>query len=326
MNPTGLNQGSGRSLAQSSLRGITDQDPINLYLTASGVAGEQSSILKQTDGSFNFDLNQIDENDELRLDKTENNPNFDETIISKPSSVDTGLNEIRRLERKKAIRGKSKSTSSHSRLDKLKSDPSELEPLTTGSEMEVVSGGPEFPISSDPVEPNVVVLRNRSTRKTTNQSVFTPSVRPRGHVQDTSTSCTIRKDSNHCQSDPERLSVSDNKLQAGELTENLKRTQGRCHHLNRTLKSVLSESSVADPSLGGNRMAANQDGPKSAENVNEQEKGSRHKQNKDRVFSLEIHQNHNIFRKRFPHIVFGSFRIVCQVIRGSLIRNRDYLV
>ena len=296
MNPTGINQGSGRSLAQSSLRGITDQDPINLYLTG-GVAGEQSSILKQTDGSFNFDLNQIDENDELRLDKsenipdeteTENNPNFDETIISKPSSVDTGLNEIRRLERKKAIRGKSKSTSSHSRLDKLKSDPSELEPLTTGSEMEVVSGGPEFPIASDPVEPNVVVLRNRSTRKTTNQSVFTPSVRPRGHVQDTSTSCTIRKDSNHCQSDPERLSVSDNKLQAGELTENLKRTQGRCHHLNRTLKSVLSESSVADPSLGGNRMAANQDGPKSAENVNEQEKGSRHKQNKDRVFSSKI--------------------------------------
>ena len=60
-------------------------------------------------------------------------------------------------------------------------------------------------------------------------------------------------------------------MQAGELTENLKRTQGRSHHLNRTLKSVLSESSVADPSLGGTRMAANQDGPKSAENVNEQE-------------------------------------------------------
>ena len=76
-----------------------------------GVAAEQSSILKQADGSFNFDLNQIDENDELRLSEniqnetdnlngdnpTEDNPNFDETIISKPSSVDTGLNEIRRV-------------------------------------------------------------------------------------------------------------------------------------------------------------------------------------------------------------------------------------
>ena len=98
----------------------------------------------------------------------------------------------------------------------MKSDPTELEPLTTGSEPEVVSGGPEFqPVTSStnqhPVEPNVVVLRNRSTRKTTNQSAFTSSARPRGHVQDTSTSCTIRKDSNHCQSDPERLSVSDNK-------------------------------------------------------------------------------------------------------------------
>ena len=81
-----------------------------------GVAVEQSSILKQADGSFNFDLNQIDENDELRLSEnipnetdnlngdnpkeenpTEDNPNFDETIISKPSSVDTGLNEIRRV-------------------------------------------------------------------------------------------------------------------------------------------------------------------------------------------------------------------------------------
>ena len=31
---------------------------------------------------------------------------------------------------------------------------------------------------------------------------------------------------------------------------------------------------MADPSLGGTRMAANQDGPKSAENVNEQELGS----------------------------------------------------
>ena len=100
----------------------------------------------------------------------------------------------------------------------MKSDPTELEPLTTGSEPEVqpevISGGPEFQSTSanqHPVEPNVVVLRNRSTRKTTNQSAFVSSARPRGHVQDTSTSCTIRKDSNHCQSDPERLSVSDNK-------------------------------------------------------------------------------------------------------------------
>ena len=78
-------------------------------MSGGGVATEQSSILKQADGSFNFDLNQIDENDELRLSEnipnetdnlngdnpTGDNPNFDETIISKPSSVDTGLNEIR---------------------------------------------------------------------------------------------------------------------------------------------------------------------------------------------------------------------------------------
>lgn len=81
--------------------------------------------------------------------------------------------------------------------------------------------------------------------------------------ENTSASCTIRKEA--CTSDPERLSVSDNKLQVGELTGEL-RVARHYHHLNR-LKSVLSESSVVDEFVMKSALKSDIDSPKSAENV-----------------------------------------------------------
>ena len=73
----------------------------------------------------------------------------------------------------------------------------------------------------------------------------------------------IRKEA--CTSDPERLSVSDNKLQVGELTGEL-RVARHYHHLNR-LKSVLSESSVVDELIMKSALKSDIESPKSAENV-----------------------------------------------------------
>lgn len=196
------------------------------------------------------DLNQIEE--EQRFDPDEKEP-----VISKPSSVDTGLHEISRLKRKKGMRRK-KTRSSQS------INPDELQPLHLPEPQ-------TEPVSDEPVEPSVVILRPKEPKFEQNQ--------------DTSNSCTIRKD--QCRSDPERLSVSDNKLQVGELTENLKRTHGR-RNMNRTLKSVLSESSVVDPD---SQRRIHSDGPKSAENVNDDHpesnlraKSSNQDEQKDELF------------------------------------------
>ena len=196
------------------------------------------------------DLNQIEE--EERFDPYQKEPD-----ITKPSSVDTGLNEMNenRLKRQKGMRRKKTRSSQYI-------DQDELEPLHIPVKQAEV-----------PVEPSVVVLRAKGSKFGEQNT-------------DTSNSCTITND--QCRSDPERLSVSDNKLQVGELTENLKRTHGR-RNMNTTLKSVLSESSVVDP----DSQRRIHDGPKSAENVNEDHPASnlRRKNNQE---SVDIEQKDEI--------------------------------
>ena len=78
---------------------------------------------------------------------------------------------------------------------------------------------------------------------------------------------------------------------------------------------------MADPSLGGTRMAANQDGPKSAENVNEQAVGSMDR--KGRVPSSKIVGTIKFCRNRKDE----NFRLwAIGSVRGTLNRNKDYLV
>ena len=93
---------------------------------------KSASVVVNSAQMVGNDLNQIQE--ETRFD-----PDDKELVISKPSSVDTGLNEISRLQRKKGIRRK-KTRSSQS-IDRDE----ELAPLHI----------PEPPV----LEPAVVILR-----------------------------------------------------------------------------------------------------------------------------------------------------------------------
>ena len=245
----------------ASMNGLTGDQDDDMMLAFD--VSKSASVVVNSANQTGHDLNQIQE--EINFD-----PDVKTTpVISKPSSVDTGLNEISRLQRKKGIRRK-KTRSSQS-IDHDHDD-EELAPLHI----------PEPAPASNPVlEPAVVILRKPKN-----------SFEPNNGNGDTSNSCTIRKDQTQCRSDPERLSVSDNKLQVGELTENLKRTHGR-RNMNRTLKSVLSESSVVDPDSSRRMMntQSTSDGPKSAENVNNEPSRDDHESNLRKVIIQVYFEN-----------------------------------
>lgn len=180
----------------------------------------------------------IKENPEVEMvaDKQfERKPN-----ISRPGSVDYGIN-CEANEKRSKLKSKMES----------QSEPEDKD----GSNIEIEA---LLKQQKEPIEASArVICRQRPMRKSI-----------RRHQQPnvmTSASCTIRKETSG--SDPERLSVSDAKLQAGEMLPNLSRYNGRARGRLNTLKSVLSESSVVDVT---NYETDKIESPKSAEDLSEE--------------------------------------------------------
>lgn len=188
--------------------------------------------------------------------------------ISRPGSVDYGINK--ETPAKIAKRCKMESQSEPEDQDHFRVK-LEIEPLLldSGTNESGISRR-TTPVENVPIEASTKVIhRQRPSRKSVRRH---GAPRTQRNTQQntqvvTSASCTIRNETTG--SDPERLSVSDAKLQVGEMIPNLSNNRpynGRRGRLN-TLKSVLSESSVVDVTNYENEKI---DSPKSAEDVSEE--------------------------------------------------------